>query len=412
MVLGFFAQAMAAQGSRDAIQANAEGNREYYRGDFAGAHSKFEKALRIASEQRDDQYRAIAMYGLARASAQLCNLADADKWFLASIELRERLPDEKHAMVTQNYLEYSRFLAAHGRTAQALAYMDKAVPNLEKLGVESADPIAYADFLDAYASILREANRPEDSERARSRGGDLRARHAGRKAGFKPEIYPTSCAAAPMKIESGGTPIDQVPMYGGMDRTSIPELRAGDEKLIQDTTKAYGSRAAASTAFANNAFTYYKQDKLDLAMRRFNQAWLLNPDNPEPYWGFASILHDQGKYCEGVKLLELGASKGPLQKAHIPDLAVLYAACARHGQGLQPQERLDLLRKSTETFQKGEGDPEVAKPYLYFQWTRAHHALGEYTAAWEKVREYRKHTSEPFDPRLIKTLSEKLPEPK
>ena len=124
----------------------------------------------------------------------------------------------------------------------------------------------------------------------------------------------TACAAPPGGSGAGRIPIDQVPMYGGMDRSSIPELKAADEKLIQDTAAFYGSRAAASMSFANTAFNYYKQDKLDAAMRRFNQAWLMNPDNPEVYWGFASILHDQGKYCEGLRLLELGVSKGPLDR--------------------------------------------------------------------------------------------------
>src|SRR5437868_5444247 len=64
--------------------------------------------------------------------------------------------------------------------------------------------------------------------------------------------------------------IDQVPMYGGMDRSAVPELKAGDEKLIEDTTKHYGSRQKASMAFVNAAFRYYQQDNLDFAMRRFN----------------------------------------------------------------------------------------------------------------------------------------------
>lgn len=30
--------------------------------------------------------------------------------------------------------------------------------------------------------------------------------------------------------------VDQLPMYGGLDRQSVPELKAADEKLIADTT--------------------------------------------------------------------------------------------------------------------------------------------------------------------------------
>jgi tetratricopeptide (TPR) repeat protein len=206
--------------------------------------------------------------------------------------------------------------------------------------------------------------------------------------------------------------IDQVPMYGGMDRSAVPELKAGDAKLIEDTTKHYGSRQKASMAFVNAAFRYYQQDNLDFAMRRFNQAWLIDPDNPEVYWGFSSVLHDQGKYCEGLKLLELGLTKGSLQKGYMPDHATLYAACARHDAGLSAEQKAEYLRKSTEIFKAAEAESGVPKPYLYFQWARSCYALGQYAEAWDKVREYRKHTSAPFDEGLLAKLSEKMPEPK
>jgi hypothetical protein len=96
------------------------------------------------------------------------------------------------------------------------------------------------------------------------------------------------------------TPIDQVPMYGGMDRNSVPELKTGDEKLITDTTRQYGTREKASAAFVGTGFAYYQRDDLTNAMRRFNQAWLLDPNNPEVYAGFGSVLHDKGKNCEAM----------------------------------------------------------------------------------------------------------------
>ena len=220
----------------------------------------------------------------------------------------------------------------------------------------------------------------------------------------------TSCAT--QGPSSGGTPIDQVPMYGGMDRSANPTLKAADDKLIQDTTQHYGTREKASMSFANTAFNYYRQGNVDFAMRRFNQAWLMNPNNPEIYWGFASVLHDHGNYCEGLKLLELGLSKGHIQKGYMPDHAVLYAACALHGAGISPEQKSEYIRKSTEIFNSAELDTDVPKPYLYFQWARTNYALEQYASAWEKVHEYRKHTKEPFDATLLSRLSAKMPEPK
>ena len=45
------------------------------------------------------------------------------------------------------------------------------------------------------------------------------------------------------------TRTDEVPMYGGMDRTAYPELKAADEKFIADVTREWGSREKAAQAW-------------------------------------------------------------------------------------------------------------------------------------------------------------------
>ena len=89
-------------------------------------------------------------------------------------------------------------------------------------------------------------------------------------------------------------PIDQVPMYGGMDRSAYPELKAADDTFIEGVTREFGSKEAASHNFVRYAFELYRKDQLVRAMARFNQAWFLKPKNPEVYWGFASVMHDRG----------------------------------------------------------------------------------------------------------------------
>src|SRR5690242_16215311 len=93
-------------------------------------------------------------------------------------------------------------------------------------------------------------------------------------------------SAAPQRGRS--LPIDQVPMYGGMDRQSVPELRRADEALIAGASASFGSREKAAVAWAEQGFRFYKANENDKAMRRFNQAWLLDPKCPDVYWGFGS----------------------------------------------------------------------------------------------------------------------------
>ncbi|HEY9146920.1 MAG TPA: tetratricopeptide repeat protein, partial [Thiobacillus sp.] len=142
----------------------------------------------------------------------------------------------------------------------------------------------------------------------------------------------------------GQVPIDQVPMYGGMDRSAIPELKAGDEKLIADTTSRFGTREKASAAFVNNGFAYYQRDDLANAMRRFNQAWLLDPSNPEVYAGFGSVLHDQGKNCEAMQMMEKAlALNPPTFQGIYPDAARMITLCAVSDKGLTAEAKIKLF---------------------------------------------------------------------
>lgn len=108
--------------------------------------------------------------------------------------------------------------------------------------------------------------------------------------------------------------IDQVPMYGGMDRQAVPMLKAGDEKLIAQVSGAFGSREAGSKAFADRGFRLYAQGDAKTAMARFNQAWLLDPKNPESFWGFGLILRDRGDLEGGRKMLRRAHSMGLREK--------------------------------------------------------------------------------------------------
>ena len=111
----------------------------------------------------------------------------------------------------------------------------------------------------------------------------------------------TSC------METGpqrGKGIDQEPMYGGMDRQSVPLLREADEDFITKVTKEYGSREKASLLWVNQGLKWYRMDNYAMAMKRFNQAWLLDPKNPLAFYGFAIVYHDEGQNCRSKEMID------------------------------------------------------------------------------------------------------------
>lgn len=218
----------------------------------------------------------------------------------------------------------------------------------------------------------------------------------------------TSCAGGPPT--SGAVPIDQVPMYGGMNRASYPELKAADDTFIQGTTQAFGSREAASQAFVSRGFDLYTKDDLPGAMRRFNQAWLLNPANPESFWGFGSVLNDRGEYCESMKMMNQAIElKMPAAKGFLADAAFITTRCALTDQALSTEGRNRLLGKSEELFRRSEQD-DPNRAYVYGTWARAYYAQDRYQDAWAMVAKQRSAGGSPSD-RFLSLLKSKMPEP-
>jgi tetratricopeptide (TPR) repeat protein len=201
-------------------------------------------------------------------------------------------------------------------------------------------------------------------------------------------------------------------MYGGMDRNAYPQLKAGDEQLIRDATGAFSSREAASKAWVDQGFRFYNNNDSPAAMRRFNQAWLLNPKNPEVYWGFAAVLYDRNQYCQALNMVELGMSKGSMQPGFLPDAALIYTGCGWENKALTPEARQAYYLKSEELFAKAYADPSVRKEYTLFHWARAMYARADYAGAWAKVSEYRKVVGKEFAEEFLVNLRAKMPEPK
>ena len=218
----------------------------------------------------------------------------------------------------------------------------------------------------------------------------------------------TSCAT---QGPSGDRmPIDQVPMYGGMDRSAFPDLKTADEKLISDTTQHYGSREAASSEFAQNGRAYYDRGDLTNAMRRFNQAWLLNPKNAEAFAGFGKVLHNQEKYCESMRMMEQALNLNPPTSQGIyPDAARITTLCAVKDKTLPSETKSELLKRSEEIYKKAE-EIESNKLYFYSSWAAAYYWRGQYEQSWSMVAKVRE-AGGTVNEQLLRLLREKMPEP-
>lgn len=104
-------------------------------------------------------------------------------------------------------------------------------------------------------------------------------------------------------------PINELAMYGHVEKT--PDLLRADETYIQRMTRNGMSREGASTTVAKLGWNTYYSGDCSRAMRLFNQAWLLDPDNQLALWGFAVISLERDQFEDSMHYFEMARQTGP-----------------------------------------------------------------------------------------------------
>jgi len=203
--------------------------------------------------------------------------------------------------------------------------------------------------------------------------------------------------------------IDQQPMYGGFDRNSVSYLKEADEKLIVDTTNEFGSREKASELFVKQGIRFYAANNLSFAMKRFNQAWLLSPSNPDSFWGFAIVYHDKGQNCESMKMFKEALRLGLSKPVSLADAGRVFTLCGVSNKSLDSKERENLFKDSEQLYKKAlSSSPNNG--YIYGSWATAYYWREDYINSWKMVKKNRSLGGK-LGNKFIDLLTRKMPEP-
>jgi len=215
------------------------------------------------------------------------------------------------------------------------------------------------------------------------------------------------CATVPT-----GQRIDNIPMYGQPGIQRPEALKIADEDFVREASSAAGGRKAASKAWWGQAERFMSQGNLDFAMRRYNQSWLLDPDNYQPYWGFGRVMAERGRIDEAIGYLEKATvlCDDAYQKvALISDTGIAYATKAS---GLAPEnqeERIRYFGLADKSFIESTSlDPRYGGAWL--RWSYSLYLEGKYADAWEKLKKARSLGAK--NDKFERDLEQKMPEPK
>lgn len=169
-----------------------------------------------------------------------------------------------------------------------------------------------------------------------------------------------------------------LPKYGAAEKSDLQ--RAADDKFMAAMDGVYkGDRSKASADVAVRAWRLLRQGNAQDAMRRFNQAWLLNNKNGSAIWGMAAI---QSSAPDSSGALQLFAEADALVGNDI-DFAVDHAR-AVSVVGAKTQDKVlmqDALRRFARLHEKAPGHT------LNLQnWAIALYYSGDYALAWKKIQ--------------------------
>jgi Tfp pilus assembly protein PilF len=109
-------------------------------------------------------------------------------------------------------------------------------------------------------------------------------------------------------------PVNALPMFGGYEPTGW-QRKANEQFLSMVLPGFHGDHEAAAEHFAQTGWNFYYQDDKIVAIKRFNQAWLLDPDNQKALWGFAVTSRERGKTDAALRFYRMALEAGPAQAA-------------------------------------------------------------------------------------------------
>ncbi|WP_024482386.1 tetratricopeptide repeat protein [Cellulophaga baltica] len=160
--------------------------------------------------------------------------------------------------------------------------------------------------------------------------------------------------------------IDILPKYGAVEKCA-EQLRI-DAQFLQECDQIYPSRALAAVHHIDLAWDLFDAHQIDDAMKRFNQAWLLDKSNADIYWGYGNLTGQGGHFEESLAFFDESIQLN----AH--NAKVWESKALSYGQLFFKTKELEILEKAISCYKKSLTiDPknprvyaQLAGTYSYF----------------------------------------------
>ncbi len=193
-----------------------------------------------------------------------------------------------------------------------------------------------------------------------------------------------------------------LPMMGGGQK-SEEEARA-DKRFVELAVKGSGSRELAALQLTQMGWDAYRTQNFKLALSRFNQAWLIDPNNGESYWAFGLMNGLEERTADTIGLLKKAVElvpESPKKARLYCDLAYAYSI---QGDPVEPAAAREVIYSQAEAcYRQAEAlDPNLA--LAQSQWAMLQFKREKFRDAWERAARARTLGGEGLDPEFVKVV--------
>jgi tetratricopeptide (TPR) repeat protein len=195
-----------------------------------------------------------------------------------------------------------------------------------------------------------------------------------------------------------------LPKYG--DAVKTEQMKAVDTKFLKGVDDEYkGDRKKASQEIAVGGWQFLGKGDFDSAMRRFNQAWLVDSANGVAMWGMGVVLANTDRGEAGLKLFaEAETLIGKDINFAVDYAKVLGIAGAQSG---KPELTREAFSRFANLFERAPQNTANLQ-----NWAITLFYASDYAEAWRKIKlAEATPRSDMLDPNFIAALQSKLPRP-
>lgn len=188
--------------------------------------------------------------------------------------------------------------------------------------------------------------------------------------------------------------INLLPMYGEVKKCEA-QIKS-DEDFLALCDKQFKSRQEGAQKYVEKAWGYFYDNDTETSMKRFNQAWLLDKNNAEVYWGFGNLTGMKKDFRKSVSLFKKSLKLNPQNPKVYESISTSYSQVFYETKNQQYLDSTVISLKNAIKF-----DSNNAKYYGSL--------AGAYSYYTQKdsVRKYIKITDQ-LDPKMINAEIRKI----